>query len=112
MKNRNRIEIKECCASCQHKEILPDGTRICKLMEMIMESGFRCKHWGLDEHLQHAGEGWGRVKKKEYLAFVLSVREEENQMIDEGLLSESERTSVLELRLEYRKRQKDFVFLH
>ena len=84
MKNRNRIEIKECCASCQHKEILPDGTRVCKLMEMIMESGFRCNQWGLEEHLQHAGE-------------------EENQMIDEGLLLESERTSTMKLRLEYRK---------
>ena len=103
MKNRNRIEIKECCASCQHKEILPDGTRVCKLMEMIMESGFRCNQWGLEEHLQHAGEGWGRVKKKTYLAFVLSIREEENQMIDEGLLLESERTSTMKLRLEYRK---------
>ncbi len=103
MKNRNRIEIKECCGSCQHKEILPDGTRVCKLMEMIMESGFRCNQWGLEEHLQHAGEGWGRVKKKAYLAFVLSIREEENQMIDEGLLLESERTSTMKLRLEYRQ---------
>ena len=103
MKDKRRIQINGRGASGQHKEILPDGTRVCKLMEMIMESGFRCNQWGLEEHLQHAGEGWGRVKKKAYLAFVLSIREEENQMIDEGLLLESERTSTMKLRLEYRQ---------
>jgi hypothetical protein len=86
-----------------YKDIEPDGTRVCKLVEMIMPSGSVCRNWDLEDHLKDAGKGWGRIKKKEYLAFVLSVREEENRMIDEGLLLESERASAMKLRLEYRK---------
>ena len=103
VRNGFGVKVKCCCASCQYKDIEPDGTRVCKLMEMIMPSGSICKKWDLEDHLKDAGKGWGRIKKKEYLAFVLSVREEENRMIDEGLLLESERASTMKLRLEYRQ---------
>ena len=52
MKNRHGIEIKECCASCLHKEIQLDGTRVCKLMNMVMESGYRCIQWQMSEELR------------------------------------------------------------
>lgn len=64
MKNKYHIEVKECCASCKHKDLPEDGSRVCLLSQMIMESGFRCSKWGMSEGLQNAGKSGGVVRLK------------------------------------------------
>ena len=43
--------IKRCCASCQHKEIDDEGTRICIMMQLKVEKRFRCPRWKLSDQL-------------------------------------------------------------
>ena len=35
MKNQYHIEIKKCCASCQHREVQDDGSRLCRKAGLV-----------------------------------------------------------------------------
>ena len=61
MKNQYHIEIKECCASCQHREVLDDGTRLCKKVGLIVEQKFKCRQWQMSDGLKKAGHQTGAV---------------------------------------------------
>ena len=61
MKNQYHIEIKECCASCQHREVLNDGTRLCKKVGLIVEQKFKCRQWQMSDGLKKAGHQTGAV---------------------------------------------------
>lgn len=50
--NVNRLKIKRCCASCEHKEIDENGKRTCRLKAMRVERRYRCKEWQLSEGLR------------------------------------------------------------
>ncbi len=65
MKNRYHIEIKACCASCEHREVDEEGTRICELMQLRVNQGFVCPCWQLSSGLQNAGISGGKVKHKD-----------------------------------------------
>ena len=56
MKNKYHIEVKECCASCKHKDYTIIGQRICLLADLFVKSGFKCSQWGMSEGLQNAGK--------------------------------------------------------
>ena len=61
MKNQYHIKIKECCASCQHREVLNDGTRLCKKVGLIVEQKFKCRQWQMSDGLKKAGHQTGAV---------------------------------------------------
>ena len=44
-------KIKQCCASCQHKEIDEEGTRICLTMQIKVKRKFKCPGWKLADQL-------------------------------------------------------------
>ena len=46
-----QTEIKRCCASCQHKQINEEGTRVCAVMGHSVKPGFKCGRWQLSEGL-------------------------------------------------------------
>lgn len=61
MKNQYHIEIKECCASCQHREVMDDGTRLCQKVGLVVEQKFKCHLWELNDGLKKAGHQTGAV---------------------------------------------------
>ena len=77
MRNRNGIEIKECCASCRFRQISSEKGRFCKKHQKKVKAGWHCKDWDISEGLQHAGDSGGRVKSPEYLKFLVEIRERE-----------------------------------
>jgi len=71
MKNRYHIEIKECCASCQHREVQNDGTRICSKVGLIVEQKFKCSQWEMSDGLKIAGLQTGAVVRLKGTQIVL-----------------------------------------
>ena len=71
MKNRYYIEIKECCASCQHREVDEEGTRICGLMQLKVKGEFVCPRLQMSYGLQNAGMSGGKVKQKDTKEIIL-----------------------------------------
>ena len=61
MKNQYHIEIKACCASCQHREVQDDGTRLCRKVGLVVEQKFKCHLWELNDGLKNAGHQTGGV---------------------------------------------------
>ena len=61
--NRYHICVKKWCASCQHKEVDNDGTRVCQLMQLKVAPAFVCPRWQMSDGLQNAGMSGGVVKK-------------------------------------------------
>ena len=56
VKNVYGVKVKRCCASCQHKCIRKDGSRVCAQMIIIVEQHFKCKQWQMSEGLKNAGK--------------------------------------------------------
>ena len=79
MRNSHGIEIKKCCASCKHKDLTRLlSARFCSLHQKKVKPREGCKQWEMSEQMQAAGLSGGKVKKKEYLKYVLDVREDES----------------------------------
>ena len=55
VRNAHGVKVKRCCASCQHKYIEKDGTRVCALMMLKVGQRFRCKQWQMSDGLKNAG---------------------------------------------------------
>lgn len=70
VKNAFGIDIKVCCASCKFKDYKNDKERICKLSNTTTHPSEYCSTWKMGEHLEKAGMGGGRVKKKAWLDYV------------------------------------------
>ena len=63
--NAYHVEVKVCCASCQHKEVLKDGTRMCNKMTLIVEAASECQQWQMSDGLKNAGlQNGGVVRLK------------------------------------------------
>ena len=71
MKNQYQIEIKACCASCQHREVQNDGTRICSKVGLIVEQKFKCRQWEMSDGLKIAGLQTGAVVRLKGTQIVL-----------------------------------------
>lgn len=56
MRNRNDIEIKECCASCAHKcqTRMMTKRRCTKLGKLVSPHDY-CNQWQMADYLQNAG---------------------------------------------------------
>ncbi len=65
VRNAHGCKVKRCCASCQHKCIGTDGTRICAEMMLKVVPRFRCKKWLMSDGMKNAGRGGGRIRYKE-----------------------------------------------
>ena len=55
VRNVYGVKVKRCCASCQHRCVELDGTRVCALTMTTVEQKFRCKQWQMRDGLQKAG---------------------------------------------------------
>ncbi len=64
VRNAHGVKVKRCCASCQHKCIESDGTRICALMMLKVQQRFKCKKWQMSDGMKNAGKGGGVVRLK------------------------------------------------
>ena len=73
-RNKRGIRVKRCCASCKRKEIDNFGNRHCLLG---FESHDTCRHWRMAEALRKCGTPFGVIKRKEYLQYVLGIRDKE-----------------------------------
>ena len=62
VKNAYGVKVKRCCASCQHKCIEKDGTRVCAQMMIKVEQKFKCKQWQMSDGVKNAGRGGGVVR--------------------------------------------------
>ena len=64
VKNAHGVKVKRCCASCGHKCIEKDGTRVCAQMMIKVQQKFKCKQWQMKDGLKNAGKGGGVVSLK------------------------------------------------
>ena len=97
------IPVKKCCASCINKCLSSTSQRTCALQGKLEEVDqlHVCDHWQMEPSFDYAGSGQGRVKKKDFLMFVMLRRRTETQSIELGIISEDDRQSNEELREEY-----------
>ena len=63
IENAYHISVRRWCASCQHKEILNDGTRKCQLTNMNVPQSKVCPQWQMIDGLKNAGMSGGVIKK-------------------------------------------------
>ena len=98
VRNEHGIKVRKMCASCQHKSIDNDGTRICQLMQLKVQQKFKCQKWQPAESFSQAGSSKGKVKRREYLMFVFETRMQEREKLDQGLMSAEEVTTLDSLR--------------
>lgn len=59
--NAYGITVKKMCASCAMKDVLNDGERVCKKMELKVKQQFCCRHWQMSDGLKNAGLQMGGV---------------------------------------------------
>ena len=64
VRNAHGVKVKRCCASCQHKCIESDDTRVCALMMLKVQQKFKCKKWQMSDGMKNAGKGGGVVRLK------------------------------------------------
>ena len=62
VRNAHGVKVKRCCASCQHKCVEADGTRVCALKMMVVEQKFKCKQLQMSDGMKNAGKGGGVVR--------------------------------------------------
>lgn len=88
-KNKLGYDIVMCCASCIHNAgANNEFTRLCDAGEGIVKPSSYCKQWEIkrrigsgkpgDVDLDSAGLGGGRIKRRDYLQFVLKYPQPEN----------------------------------
>ena len=87
MRNQHGIEVRECCASCRHKDLTKLATaRFCQLHHKSVKARGWCEQWKMSEQLEAAGSAGGKIKKQAYLKYLLQVREDESLSLQQGIL--------------------------
>ena len=71
VKNAYGVKVKRFCASCGHKCIEKDGTRVCAQMMIKVQQKFKCKQWQMKDGLKNAGKGGGVVRLKDTTEIVI-----------------------------------------
>ena len=71
VRNAHDVKVKRCCASCQHKCIEKDGTRVCAMMMLSVQQKFRCRKWQMSDGMKKAGRGGGVVRDIETKEIVI-----------------------------------------
>ena len=100
VENKFHISIKQCCASCQHKELTRclNSRRCTKRGKDVNPRSVCCK-WKMSGQLRMAGLAKGRVKCREYQLYLLMVREAEMLASEQGL--QTKEKSNEEIRAEF-----------
>ncbi len=98
VRNAYGVKVKKCCASCLHKCVDNDGTRICEKLELKVEQRFKCKQWEMADGLKNVRRRQGKIKRLEYLLFVQDVRTEEQEAIDNGNMIPEEMSTLDSIR--------------
>ena len=109
-KNSEFISVKKCCASCVFKGYTNDlAMRRCKLHHADVEPQDVCRQWQMNDQMKRAGtRGDGRVKRKEYLMFLMSVREAEWLAEVQG--QKVQEMSIEEIRAEFEQKHGSIYF--
>ena len=53
--NIYQVRVRKWCGSCQHREVLNDGTRVCQQMNLKVQQTFVCQQWQMSDGLKNAG---------------------------------------------------------
>lgn len=101
MRNRNGIEIKECCASCRYRQINTEKGRFCTKHEMKVKAGGLCEQWALNPNLEHAGDAGGQVKCTKYLDYYRKRWLEQREAVIAGSMKSDDMLKVEQIRKEY-----------
>ena len=102
VKNKFHIKVKKYCMSCAFKDLTRClNSRFCIKHETEVKRTHVCVDWEMSLQQRMAGYPRGRVKIREYLMYVLAVREDEALAIDRG--EEVTIKSVEELRAEFKE---------
>jgi len=97
------IVINKCCASCAFKDLTRAVLqRRCKKTGKSVNTCGYCKQWEMSRQLQMAGRSQGQVKRKEYLMYLVAVREEELQAEQRGLKIKPK--CIAEIRAEFERK--------
>ena len=76
--NSSGIAVRKACMSCAHKSCTRLWTaRYCEVRHRDVGRNNVCKDWQMSEALQAAGRSEGRIKRREYLIYLASVRADE-----------------------------------
>ena len=78
--------VKKCCASCHYKMIEKNGSRVCRLTQILVKQQFGCSKWDMAEGLKNMGRSQSMIKRREYLMFVLEIRMQERKAMDDGAM--------------------------
>ena len=79
------IRVNKLCASCAYKDLTRAvSLRRCTKHGEDVRPRDVCKCWAMSEQLQLAGRTQGRVKRKEYLMYLVAVREDERLRVGDG----------------------------
>ena len=98
VKNGCGIEIRKCCLTCKNRCEDCENCQMCRLLGVKVAAKDLCSSWKMAECYQQVGRNKGKIKKKEYLMFVLAQREEEAEAIEQGILMEEDCKTAEELR--------------
>ena len=110
-RNCQGIKVKKCCASCQHKCVNKDGSRLCTLTMRRVSTNSRCLSWEMMEKLHNAGLCIGHVKSEEYLKYALKIRVKEQKAIEKGEMGNEGQLSIADLRSRYEYYRKESIFI-
>ena len=85
LRNMHGLRIKRCCASCAHELGSRQLTqRRCRKQQRDVNPSDCCDEWKMKEQLWKGGRETGRVKRREYLAFLADERERESIATESG----------------------------
>ncbi|MBR6036216.1 MAG: hypothetical protein IKP41_04605, partial [Bacteroidaceae bacterium] len=89
---------RKCCLTCKNRCEDCENCQMCRLLGVKVAAKDLCSSWKMAECYQQVGRNKGKIKKKEYLMFVLAQREEEAEAIEQGILMEEDCKTAEELR--------------
>ena len=103
------ILINRCCASCRFKDLTRLMTsRYCTQHHKGVKPKGCCKQWEISDQLEAAGSAGGKVKRKDYLRYVLQVRADESLADQMGI--HAPHKSIDQIRSEFEKNHGSIYF--
>ena len=97
------ITVNKCCASCAFKDLTRAvSLRRCRKHGRDVRARDACECWTMNEQLKMAGRTQGRVKRKEYLMFLVAEREDESLAEQMGLTVEPK--DIAQIREEFERK--------
>lgn len=101
-RNSHGIRMARCCMSCAYREETELKTqRTCALDKVEHHRYHMCRDWEMNGSMQGVGTSGGRIKRREYLMYVLAIRLEEQLAEEKQQLVTPK--SVEEIRAEFER---------